>query len=84
MSKRSVSSARGMRVAKKERPTASKQLRAMRRVGRPPIGDAARHLIAIRLDPDVLKRLRAEAKRHNVGYQTLINRVLKEYTHNVA
>ena len=51
----------------------------MRRVGRPPIGDAARQLIAIRLDPDVLKRLRAEAKRHNVGYQTLINRVLADY-----
>ena len=50
-----------------------------RRVGRPPIGDAARQLIAIRLDPDVLKRLRAEAKRHNVGYQTLINRVLADY-----
>ena len=51
----------------------------MRRVARPPIGDAARQLIAIRLDPDVLKRLRAEAKRRDVGYQTLINRVLAEY-----
>ena len=93
MSKRSVSSARGKRAAKKEPRTAvarkidfsdvpeasSEQLRGMRRVGRPPIGDAARQLIAIRLDPDVLKRLRAEAKRHNVGYQTLINRVLADY-----
>ena len=51
----------------------------MRQVGRPPIGGAARQLIASRLDPDVLKRLRAEAKRHKVGYQTLINRVLAEY-----
>ena len=51
----------------------------MRRVGRPPIGGAARQLIAIRLDPDVLKRLKAEAKRDNVGYQTLINRVLADY-----
>ena len=93
MSKRSVSSVRGKRVATKERPTgvarnidfsdipeaSDEQLRAMRRVGRPPIGDAARQLIAIRLDPDVLKRLRAEAKRRDVGYQTLINRVLAEY-----
>lgn len=93
MSKRSVSSARDKPVAKKERRTgvarkidfldipeaSNEQLRAMRRVGRPPIGDAARQLIAIRLDPDVLKRLRAEAKRHDVGYQTLINRVLAEY-----
>ena len=96
MSKRSASSTRGKRVAKKERrtvvarkidfsdiPEAShEQLSAMRRVGRPPIGDAARQLIAIRLDPDVLKRLRAEAKRHSVGYQTLINRVLAEYARN--
>jgi len=51
----------------------------MRRVGRPPIGDAARQLIAIRLDPDVLKHLRTEAKRTKVGYQTLINRVLADY-----
>ena len=93
MPKRSVSSARGKRAAKKEPPTAvarnidfsdvpeasSEQLRVMRPVGRPPIGDAARQLIAIRLDPDVLKRLRAEARRRNVGYQTLINRVLADY-----
>jgi uncharacterized protein (DUF4415 family) len=52
------------------------QLRAMRRVGRPPIGSQARQLIAIRLDPEVLSRFRAEAKRLKVGYQTLIHRVL--------
>ena len=95
MSTRSASSARGGRAAAKEPHTAgarkrridfsdipeasTDQLRAMRRVGRPPIGDAARQLIAIRLDPDVLKHLRAEAKRAKVGYQTLINRVLADY-----
>lgn len=57
----------------------SVQLRAMRRVGRPPLGDGARQLIAIRLDPDVLREFRKEAKRRNVGYQTLINRVLADY-----
>ena len=51
----------------------------MQRVGRPPLGARARRLIAIRLDPDVLKRFRTEAKRRNVGYQTLIHRVLAEY-----
>jgi uncharacterized protein (DUF4415 family) len=51
----------------------------MRRVGRPPLGDAARRLIAIRLDPDVLNRFRKEARRRKVGYQTLINQVLAEY-----
>lgn len=51
----------------------------MRRVGRPPLGDTARRLIAIRLDPDVLNRFRKEARRRKVGYQTLINQVLAEY-----
>ena len=38
-------------------PEASdEQLRAMRRVGRPPLGEEARRLIAIRLDPEVLIR----------------------------
>jgi uncharacterized protein (DUF4415 family) len=48
----------------------------MRRVGRPPLGGAARRLIAIRLDPDVLERLRTEARRRKIGFQTLINEVL--------
>ncbi|MGB7219759.1 MAG: BrnA antitoxin family protein [Vicinamibacterales bacterium] len=67
-------------------PEASdEQLRGMRRVGRPPLGDGARQLIAIRLDPDVLKGFRTEARRRNVGYQTLINRVLADYvSKNVA
>lgn len=51
----------------------------MRRIGRPPLGDAARRLIAIRVDPDVLDRFRKEARRRKVGYQTLINRVLTDY-----
>jgi uncharacterized protein (DUF4415 family) len=55
------------------------QLRSMRRVGRPPIGGAARQLIAIRVDPDVLERFRKEARRRKVGYQTLINEVLAEH-----
>ena len=51
----------------------------MQRVSRPPLGEENRSLIAIRLDPEVLVRFRKEAKRRNVGYQTLINRVLAEY-----
>ena len=93
MRKRSESSARDARAGKNVRHTvrarpidfseipeaSSEQLRAMRRVGRPPLGEEARRLIAIRLDPEVLGRFRKEAKRRNVGYQTLINRVLAEY-----
>jgi uncharacterized protein (DUF4415 family) len=52
------------------------QLRAMRRVGRPPLGTAARRLIAIRIDPQVLDAVRREAKRRGLGYQSLINNLL--------
>jgi uncharacterized protein (DUF4415 family) len=55
------------------------QLKAMRRVGRPPIGEEPRKLIAIRLDPRVLESFRKEARRRHVGYQTLINEVLADY-----
>lgn len=51
----------------------------MRRVGRPPIGDSPRQLIAIRLDPAVLEQLRKAARRRGVGYQTLINEVLARH-----
>lgn len=99
MAKRSASSVPGARAAGNERrmparrkidfsdiPEASQQdLRAVRRVGRPPLGAAARRLIAIRLDPNVLSRLRREARRRNVGYQTLVNEVLANYVRrNVA
>jgi uncharacterized protein (DUF4415 family) len=55
------------------------QLKAMRRVGRPPLGDEPRHLIAIRLDAGVLDQFRKEARRRRVGYQTLINEVLARH-----
>jgi uncharacterized protein (DUF4415 family) len=51
----------------------------MRRVGRPPIGNEPRQLIAIRVDPNVLESFRKEARRRRVGYQTLINEVLAEH-----
>jgi uncharacterized protein (DUF4415 family) len=91
MRKRSVSSAHGARVAGSVRRTARKidfsdlsdsspeQLNAMRRVGRPPLGDEPRQLIAIRVDPGVLDQLRKEAHRRRVGYQTLINEVLAQH-----
>jgi len=97
MAKRSESSARGAQAGKKERRTrsrkidfsdipeaSSEQLRVMRRVGRPPIGKQARQLIAIRLDPRVLDESRKEAKRRNLGYQTLINEVLAKHVKHVA
>jgi uncharacterized protein (DUF4415 family) len=91
MPKRSVSSARGARAAGSARRTSRKidysdipesspeQLKAMRRVGRPPLGDEPRQLIAIRVDPGVLDQFRKEARRRRVGYQTLINEVLAQH-----
>lgn len=51
----------------------------MKRVGRPPLGERARQLIAIRVDPTVLEKVRKEARRRQVGYQTLINEVLARH-----
>lgn len=91
MPKRSALSARAGRVAASARRTSRRvdfsdipdsspeQLRAMRRVGRPPIGDEPRRLIAIRLDSGVLDQFRKEARRRGVGYQTLINEVLAKH-----
>ena len=89
--KRSGSSARGARAAVNVRRTrrqidfsdipdsSAGQLKAMRRVGRPPLGDEPRQLIAIRLDAGVLDQFRKEARRRRVGYQTLINEVLARH-----
>lgn len=91
MPKRFVSSVRGARAGASARRTARRidysdlpdsspeQLKAMRRVGRPPLGDEPRQLIAIRLDPAVLDRFRKEARRRRIGYQTLINEVLARH-----
>jgi uncharacterized protein (DUF4415 family) len=51
----------------------------MRRVGRPPVGEQTKRLIAIRVDPTVLDKFRQEARRRRVGYQTLINEVLARH-----
>lgn len=90
--RRSGSSARGARAGKNVKHIPDRQidfsdipemsdaqLRAMRRVGRPTLGEVARQLIAIRIDPQVLEDLRNEAKRRDIGYQTLINDILTEH-----
>ncbi|NOS81291.1 MAG: hypothetical protein E8D46_04485 [Nitrospira sp.] len=89
MKKRSDSSVEGWRIAKKTSaikkrkidysdipPLTDEQLASMRRVGRPPLGDEPRQLIAIRLDPKVLRWLRAVATKRQVPYQSLINDML--------
>src|SRR5437879_13918828 len=93
MVKGSAASARAERAARSGRPMRRRrgsdfsdmpevspaQLRAMRRVGRPPLGVEARRLIAIRIDPQVLDAVRREAKRRGLGYQSLINNLLAKY-----
>ena len=59
------------------------QLQVMRRVGRPPLGAAARRLIAIRIDPQVLDAVRREARRRGLGYQSLINDLLAKHVERV-
>ena len=53
-----------------------RQLRRMRRVGRPTLGDEPRKLIAIRLDASVLGWLRRTAKKKGLPYQSLVNEIL--------
>ena len=97
MAKRSASSARGRRAAGNARRTrvekidfsdvpelTAAQLVQARRVGRPPLGRSARELIAIRIDPDVLRSLRVEATRAGVGYQTLIHQLLAAHVRRSA
>ena len=98
MARRSASSARAGRAARSVRPTDRRstridfsdipaasiaQLGVMRRVGRPPLGSAARRLIAIRIDPLVLAAVRREAKRRALGYQSLINQILARHVARV-
>lgn len=89
MKKRRGSSAPGARAVKSEKGMKSKkidysdipelsdrQLSAMRRVGRPTVGDEPRKLIAIRLDAKVLGWLRKTAEKKGLPYQSLVNEIL--------
>ncbi|MGE3978374.1 MAG: BrnA antitoxin family protein [Nitrospira sp.] len=89
MKRISESSVRDWRIGKKKSvtrkrkidysdipPLSDEQLASMRRIGRPPLGDEPRQLIAIRLDPKVLRWLKALAAKRQVPYQSLINDML--------
>ncbi len=88
--KKSESSASEMPAKKKKKRTiktnysdipeaSNAQLTSMRRVGRPPLGESARRLIAIRIDPQVLFSLQEEARKKDTGYQSLINEILAKH-----
>lgn len=89
MKKLSESSVRGWQTGKKKRitkkrridysdipPLSGKQLASMRRIGRPPLGEEPRQLIAIRLDVKVLRWVKSLAAKRRVPYQSLINELL--------
>lgn len=95
--KRSESSARARRAAKSARPipdsaidfsdipeSTDAELRRARRVGRPKSGRPPRQLIAIRIAPALLLRLRKLAARQGKPYQTLIHDLLERATRAAA
>src|ERR1700731_2623324 len=59
----------------------TEQLRRARRVGRPVTGNA-KQLIAIRIAPRLLARLRRLAARQSKPYQTLIHELLERAASN--
>jgi uncharacterized protein (DUF4415 family) len=94
--KQSASSARGLRVAKKEKPfsdegidysdipeSTDEELKNARRVGRPSTGNA-KQLIAVRISPEVIRKLKKLAAKSDKPYQTLINELLVKATKGVA
>jgi predicted DNA binding CopG/RHH family protein len=87
--KQSGSSARGKRRGKSVkhmrdgiidfsdvRELSKEDLRKARRVGRPPTGKAKR-LIAIRIDPQVLIKIRKLAAQRKKPYQTYLHELLE-------
>lgn len=61
-----------------------KELRRARRVGRPKTGRPPRQLIAIRIDPRLLKRLRQLAAKQDKPYQTFIHELLERAAKRAA
>jgi uncharacterized protein (DUF4415 family) len=59
------------------------ELKRARHVGRPPSGEA-KQLIAIRIHPGLLAKLRRLAQQQEKPYQTLINEILEQAARNVA
>lgn len=54
------------------------QLAAMRPIGRPPVGDATKVPISFRINPNLLKRLRAIAADRGEPYQSFMHDLLEK------
>ena len=90
------SSVRGKRIAKNVKhmpdrkidysdiaPSTDEELRGARRVGRPK-ALSTKQLIAIRLDPQLISKLKKVAKEQGIPYQTLVHLLLEEAVDKVA
>lgn len=55
-----------------------KQLAMMRRVGRPPVGDATKVPIAFRINPNLLERIRTIAADRGESYQSFMHDLLEK------
>jgi len=95
--KRSASLVRGPRAARSGKPipdsqidfsdipeSTAKELRRARRVGRPKTGRPQRQLIALRIDPVLLKKLRDLAAKREKPYQTFIHELLERAAKTAA
>jgi hypothetical protein len=58
-------------------PLTDEQLRAMRPVGRPPVGDATKIPISFRINPNLLERIRAIAADRGEPYQSFMHDLLE-------
>jgi predicted DNA binding CopG/RHH family protein len=94
--KQSVSSAQDLRAKKNAKhisdnkidfsdvpESTNEELKTARRVGRPSSGNA-KQLIALRLSPELLKKLRKMAERAGKPYQTYIHEMLEKITSKAA
>jgi len=94
--KQSVSSAQGLRAKRNAKHTSNnkidfsdipestnEELKSARRVGRPSTGNA-KQLIALRLSPELLKKLRKMAEKAGKPYQTYIHDMLEKITSKAA
>ena len=54
------------------------ELKKFKRVGRPLVGESPRQAISLRVESDVLEKLKKRAKKTGIGYQSLINNILKK------
>ncbi len=61
--------------------SSDEELRQARRVGRPTDGDAPKQLIAFRIDPNLLAKIKKLAAKAKLPYQTFIHKLLESKIH---